>query len=634
MTTIDQTLREAMMAHQSGDRSRAWAMYDAVLAAVPHHADALHLKGLLAFEANQLPLAQSLMEAAFAAGMSEPSATNAYGLVLEATGDLAEARLCYHLALRQDPGLLDAAINLSSVLLQLQALPEALTVCRRALRIHPGAGDLWNNLALVFKRANKPERALHAFEQALRYEPGHPQALCNYADLLHEVGQWREALSHYMQTLAFEPQNLRGLMGMGQCLVEQGKLDHALSAFETVLSLQPDHVTAQMGRDWVRDLQKRPQHLAAMAAPVPPAPAESWDIVLFSICPALSMGGGHHPPQIARALTAQGHRVLMGQKFTDLEANEPFFLLNEPFLMQQTPATPYQLALFEQTLTAFSRPDTAPAGSRSGRRALVFTIFSPYLTALIPVARRLGYQIVYWCIDDFEGFGGANFRTSLEQQLMRQCDIVLATARRLETKMRQLGAATCPVIPNGFSRQNFPADPPPLPMPEDLRRGVEKTFIYWGNILVPWFNRDLLDAVSAAHPEWTFNLIGPVWEDPGRLDRPNVHYLGVKPVTALQAYGRHSDIALIPFVNNDLVQAVNPVKAYEYLACGLPILSGPMEELTGVPGIWTADTPQAFETAVAHCSQHPPDPEAVQAFLDRSTWAGRAEALLNVLRSR
>ena len=60
---------------------------------------------------------------------------------------------------------------------------------------------------------------------------------------------------------------------------------------------------------------------------------------------------------------------------------------------------------------------------------------------------------------------------------------------------------------------------------------------------------------------------------------PNVHILGHRPYERLPEYLRGFDIALLPFVVNELTLAANPLKLREYLAAGLPVVAAPLPEI-------------------------------------------------------
>ena len=107
---------------------------------------------------------------------------------------------------------------------------------------------------------------------------------------------------------------------------------------------------------------------------------------------------------------------------------------------------------------------------------------------------------------------------------------------------------------------------------------------------------------AKARPDWSFVLIGK--EKPG-VDltalhaMPNVHFLGLKPNEQLPQYLAHFDACLNLFAKSDLSKDVSPLKFYEYLATGRPIVSTrqPDQILQYAPLIEIADSQEEFIAA-------------------------------------
>ena len=91
------------------------------------------------------------------------------------------------------------------------------------------------------------------------------------------------------------------------------------------------------------------------------------------------------------------------------------------------------------------------------------------------------------------------------------------------------------------------------------------------------------DDRRAPAPHWQFVFVGSAHFDQSilRLDAlPNVHFVGVKPYEEAQAVRRAtSTSALIPHLDNEMTRSMNPLKAYVYLAAGVPVVSTPIANL-------------------------------------------------------
>lgn len=350
------------------------------------------------------------------------------------------------------------------------------------------------------------------------------------------------------------------------------------------------------------------------------------DVVIFSGCPLGTTGGGQHPPQIARALVRQGCRVYFFQISESADPEEDnLFVLQSRDIFRVRPMDSTDRIATMNLLADLSHHD---------QKILLLTFPSQFLADVAEVAKGLGYRTIYWCLDDWEQITAYQenlyFKPEHEEAIIRNCDQVIATAINLSRKIEAKHNRSCPVIPNGFSLENFPPSTTETQAPYDHHRGV-KTFVYWGELQGRWFNWRLIEAVAQRNPSWTFNLIGPYAQSEHIIALPNVYYLGEKPVGDLMPYGLHSDFGLIPFKESRLSDAVNPIKVYEYLACGLPVLGTKMRELNHFPNTFQVSTAEEFEQMVWQHRHFLKPQNHLNAFLRGSTWDNRATSLLKVI---
>jgi hypothetical protein len=138
--------------------------------------------------------------------------------------------------------------------------------------------------------------------------------------------------------------------------------------------------------------------------------------------------------------------------------------------------------------------------------------------------------------------------------------------------------------------------------------------------------------LARLEPTWQINLIGPNQWAERRIERHNVHYLGEKPVSELYRYGHYADCGLIPFKQGALSEAVNPIKAYEYLACNLPVVSIPMPELDAFPFVFQVPgIPEHFRDAIRDSPDKSEWQSKIEGFLAKSTWKKRTKSFLNAI---
>lgn len=127
-----------------------------------------------------------------------------------------------------------------------------------------------------------------------------------------------------------------------------------------------------------------------------------------------------------------------------------------------------------------------------------------------------------------------------------------------------------------------------------VRRKSTKTVFYQGGVNHR-LDFDLLSYAADALPDWKFVLCGQKWLDkcgPSArqfLKRPNVEYLGMLGPEEIRKEAAKASVATIPFVESYSLRNSLPLKAYEYVACGLPVVTTPINDLL--------DRPDLFDTA-------------------------------------
>ncbi|MDW7729090.1 MAG: glycosyltransferase [Bacillota bacterium] len=174
----------------------------------------------------------------------------------------------------------------------------------------------------------------------------------------------------------------------------------------------------------------------------------------------------------------------------------------------------------------------------------------------------------------------------LQQDLIKRVDFVLATSRNLWEWAKSIRQDHVHYLPNGVSDQFFEKG---RLKPDDFPQDKRPVAVYVGTIDTR-FDLDTVSEAVLKMEDWHFLLIGKVTDFklmPGLnklAERDNLTMLGPKPYHQLPAYLQHSSTGLIPFRLNELTEAVNPIKYYEYLASGLPVVAPPMRELTEMQG--------------------------------------------------
>lgn len=183
-------------------------------------------------------------------------------------------------------------------------------------------------------------------------------------------------------------------------------------------------------------------------------------------------------------------------------------------------------------------------------------------------------------------------------------------------------------IPNGVDIERF-SSPLASPYPAD-----QTVRIVYVGVIQGRFDADILSYIASRRPTYHFYLIGPIWPDAHleALKRiSNVHYLGFLPSNQIPPYLFNATVGIVPHRNNSLVASMNPMKIYEYLAAGLPVVSTPVNGFSGFNGVSIAATAEAFLSSVDAAVTRPPSRELLHASMQQHTWSSRVSAMWAVL---
>ncbi len=117
--------------------------------------------------------------------------------------------------------------------------------------------------------------------------------------------------------------------------------------------------------------------------------------------------------------------------------------------------------------------------------------------------------------------------------------------------------------------------------PNDLLAGARRPIIGYYGALASWVDAPLLEKIADAHPDATLVLAGGHFDVdfPELQVGPNVRLLGQRPYEEMPKLLYDFDVCMIPFLVNDITEATNPVKFYEYLYGGKPVVAPALTEL-------------------------------------------------------
>lgn len=266
---------------------------------------------------------------------------------------------------------------------------------------------------------------------------------------------------------------------------------------------------------------------------------------------------------------------------------------------------------------------------------LVLTIPSRDFVDALPRFQSLGFATIYDIMDDWEGFHGVGqaswWTQELEERALQAVDKVTVVSPVLREKFAHR-RTDIRVIANGL--RVVSADEKFISSHEENDRCCIIVG-YFGHLTDSWFDWEGVLALAASSDALDIQIIGygePEWVKARVKDVGNITLVGFVPADKLASHVANWHIGIIPFKATVLVKAVDPIKIYEYLHFGLPVIA------TGMPHLATYPETQVLESisgANGLCKQlyariksGEIDYESMASFTRDSTWRRRLETIL------
>jgi glycosyltransferase involved in cell wall biosynthesis len=367
----------------------------------------------------------------------------------------------------------------------------------------------------------------------------------------------------------------------------------------------------------------------------------------------LPMGDWHTRSQrtqhLASTFASLGHRCFyvnphLGREFPCTYAHSPRLLVStlEPHTLElhihlrREPVFHHRCLRPDENRTVLQAIEKLLRASPSPC-PVVIASFPLWGEVAVQLQQRLGCRLVYDCHDLLAGFGNiSEDLLEAESLLFAKSDLVAFSAKWLMEKKLDEHAAVAEkalLLPNAVNHLDFEAA-----ANRPVRHGSRwvKTIGYVGSLNF-WFDVESVRRAALEHPEWRFVLIGRIESRNVDVLRsfPNVVFLGEVHYRDLARHLSEVDVAIIPFLKNALTMATNPIKLYEYFACGLPVVSARLPEVEQFTGsVYLADNPAQFVRQIENALSENDAGLRRQriSIAERESWLARCRTLDRELR--
>lgn len=262
-----------------------------------------------------------------------------------------------------------------------------------------------------------------------------------------------------------------------------------------------------------------------------------------------------------------------------------------------------------------------------------FNIYYPNIAKMIPSTLN-----VYHCVDPLIVEFDMKHGIKSEKIIIEDSDLVICTSKQLYLEKKERHPHTY-FIPNAadisHSEKARLTETPIYPRLESIKKPIVG---YFGNI-ERRMDYELIDSVSLENPDKSFVLVGPIATGliPERWNQAeNIHLIGRVPFSDMPSILKAFDVAIIPFKKDKVSNTIFPLKLFEYLGSGKPVVSTnfntDLKEFTHdtVP---FCENAEEFSLAIKEAIHHD-NPEKLKARIlvaEENTWERRTKEFSNLL---
>ncbi|MBR6730772.1 MAG: glycosyltransferase [Alphaproteobacteria bacterium] len=263
----------------------------------------------------------------------------------------------------------------------------------------------------------------------------------------------------------------------------------------------------------------------------------------------------------------------------------------------------------------------------------------------IKYVQSLNFKMVYEYFDEIskEIFPGLS-ETSIQRHdflLKDEQTLVVCTSDNLFKKAQKYRTKNIIKSLNGVCLEDW--ENPQTMIPKEMDEVIttkHKIIGFYGSF-APWIDFDIIKNLALARPDYEIVMIGYDYEwGKGSFAKSkiselkNVHIIPSQPYNKLKYFAQFFDVAMLPFKLTEVTKSVSPVKLFEYMAQGIPVVSTDMQECRKYDVIYIGKDSDEFIKNVDTCMSLRNDENYVnrlKKMASENTWSARGQQVLNAI---
>ena len=247
---------------------------------------------------------------------------------------------------------------------------------------------------------------------------------------------------------------------------------------------------------------------------------------------------------------------------------------------------------------------------------------------------------IYHVVDEYGGYTGRDRLgpdklRNAEQQLLDDVDLTIVVSPEL-AELKSGAGRTIALVENAVDFQAFREASEVRRRPAEFDR-IPGPRLGYSGLIGKRLNLGLLLLLARRHPDWSIVLVGSVdrrgCEDAiDALDRmENVYFLGETDVSRVPHYISAFDIGLLPYELNLETRHISPLKLFEYLAAGKPVVATEIPSAVRHQAVISVAREEGqFAECCRKLIDSPPDNSTTDLFLRyaaANTWDHRVQEI-------